>query len=508
MANRIAELSPAKLELLSRRLKRDGNDEAIPPRANAEPVGPLSFFQEQLWFLDQLEPGSPAYNIPATIRLTGDLNAAAFEQSLVEIMRRHEILRASFPAVKGQAMQAIAVDAAIRAASIDLRGVPEGEREARARRLAMQEAHRPFDLAQGPLMRVTLVRLGPRRHAVLFVMHHIISDEWSISVLTEELSALYAAFSGGMRSPLEELHLQYADFTAWQRQRLSGEVIDAELTHWKRQLSGAPDVLKLPTDYPRPTAQSDRGAAHSFALPAVLSESLRDLSKEEGVTLFITMLAAFKSLLHYYTRQDDLVVGSPVANRNRREIEGLIGYFVNTLVLRTDLSGNPSFRQLLRRVTDVCTAAYAHQDLPFEKLVKALRPERSLGRTPLFHVSFTLQNAPKERFELGGLALSPLGFENATTPFDLIMRIIDKRQGISGLAQYRTDLFAATTIRRFLRQFETLLYGIVARPDATLDEFRETLSEADRRRQIADGQGLKQAALEGLSTIRRKLVRA
>ena len=349
----IFDLPPKRRALLKALLQEEGVSSSSTPtisRRNADEPVPLSFAQQRLWFLDQFQPGSPVYNIPAALRITAPLNAFALEQSLNEIVRRHEALRTTFAAVDGRPVQVIAPALRVPLPVTDLRGLPQTERETEATRLATQEAQHPFDLARGPLVRATLLRLGAGDHVLLLTMHHIVSDGWSMGVFFRELAVLYEAYATGKPSPLPELPVQYADFAQWQRQWLQGEVLAAHLTYWKQHLAGAPEVLELPTDRPRPAVQSFRGATYPFTLPPALSTALKTLSQREGVTLFMTLLAAFKTLLHRYTGQGDLVVGAPIANRTRAEIEGLIGFFVNTLVLRTDLSGNPRFGELLGRV--------------------------------------------------------------------------------------------------------------------------------------------------------------
>jgi Non-ribosomal peptide synthetase modules and related proteins len=315
---------------------------------------------------------------------------------------------------------------------VELQGLSAGAQEAELKRLAAEEAGRPFDLARGPLLRVCLLRLGEEAHGVLLTLHHIVSDGWSMGVFIRELSALYQAFSTGVPSPLAELPIQYVDFAQWQRQWLSGEVLEGQLKYWREQLAGAPALLELPTDRPRPAVQSFRGASEPLALDAELTHALKALSQRAGVTLFMTLLGAFMALLARYSGQEDIVVGSPIANRNRSETEALIGFFVNTLVLRVDLSGNPPFEELLGRVRQVALAAYAHQEVPFERVVEALRPQRSLSHSPLFQVMFVLQNVPFEALELPGLSLSPLALESVTAKFDLTLVMSETEQGLRG----------------------------------------------------------------------------
>jgi amino acid adenylation domain-containing protein len=439
----------------------------------------LSFAQQRLWFIDRLEPGSSVYNFPAAVRLKGPLNVVALTQSLNEIVRRHEALRTTFAIVDGRPVQVIAPTLTIRLPIVDLRELPETERETEVQRLATNEAQRPFDLAEGPLVRATVLRLGENEHVGLLTIHHIVTDGWSAGILIREMAVLYDAFCSGRPSPLSELPVQYADFAHWQRQWLQGEVLETQITYWKQQLLGAPQLLELPADHPRPAVQTFRGAHQSVLLPQAVGDRLKALSRQEGVTLFMTLLAAFKILLHKYTNQDDLVVGTPTANRNRLEIEGLIGFFVNTLVLRTDLSDNPSFRELLHRVREVCLGAYAHQDVPFERLVEELHLTRDLSRNPLFQVMFVLQNASVQALELPGLSLSPIEIRTGTTHFDLTLHIVDTEQGLAGTLAYNSDLFEAVTITRMLGHFRTLLEAAAAAPERRLSDL-PLLTETER----------------------------
>lgn len=435
---------------------------------------PLSFAQQRLWFLDQLIPNNPFYNIPLALHLTGSLKLAALEQTFNEIVQRHEALRTTIVVQTGQPIQVINPTLTIPLPIIDLRQLPQAEREIQARRLTTQEAQRPFNLSTDSLLQVKLLWLDETEYILLLTMHHIVSDGWSIGVLIQEIAALYTAFASNQPSPLPKLTIQYADFAYWQRQWLQGEVLEKQLSYWQKQLDGI-SMLNLPTDRPRLAVQTYQGARQSLQLSKSLSKALLALGQQEGVTLFITLLAAFKVLLYRYTQQEDIVIGSPIANRNRSEIEGLIGFFVNSLVLRTDLSGNPTFRELLSRVKEVALGAYSHQDLPFEKLVEELHPERNLNQNPLFQVVFALQNAPMTALELPNLTLSPLPFETETTRFDLEFHLwepntqnglwADSTEGISGFVIYSTDLFDDATIARMLGHFQILLEGIVANPE-------------------------------------------
>jgi amino acid adenylation domain-containing protein len=446
---------------------------------------PLSFGQQRLWFLDQLEPETTGYNMMGGVCLDGSLDLTAMEKAINEILRRHEILRTAFPSVEGQPVQRILPAYSFALPRVDLSGLSPSEKELRLQEIIREEIHRPFDLAQGPLFRFHLVRLGADSHVLLFNKHHIISDGWSAGVLSREVAVLYDAFTHHQESPLAELSIQYADFAVWQWQWLQGEVLDEEIAYWKRLLTDAPAVLELPTDRPRPATQSFAGHTMSFTLPKTLLESLRALSRQQGVTLFMTLLAAFKVLLSRYSGQQDIVVGSPIANRTRVELEGLIGFFVNTLVLRTDLSGNPTFRQLLGRVREVTLGAYAHQDLPFEKLVEELRPERDLSRSPIFQVLFVLQNAPMAPLELAGLTLRPLPIDRETSLFDLSLYLYEAGEGLQGTLEYNTDLFEAATIERMASHFRILLEAVAAAPEQPIDAL-SLLPEAERHRLLVE----------------------
>jgi amino acid adenylation domain-containing protein len=451
---------------------------------------PLSFAQQRLWFLDQLEPGNPFYNISRVVHLKGVLDVAALEQSFNELVRRHEALRTSFPIANEQAVQVIAPVLNLTLPIVDLSELPDAERDAEILQLARLEARYSFDLTQCPLLRVTLLRLKEEEHVLLFTIHHIISDGWSAGVLVREIATLYESFSAGKPSPLPELPIQYADYAVWQRQWLQGEVLESQMSYWKQQLGGNLPVLELPTDRPRSPIRTLQGRTQSWQLSQELTQKLKAMSRREGVTLFVTLLAAFKTLLYRYTSQEDILVGSPIANRNRRKLEGLIGFFVNTLVLRTDLSGNPSFRELLSRVREVALSAYTHQDLPFEQLVEELQPTRNLSHTPLFQVMFVLQNAPMEALKLPGLSLDMLEVDSETARFDLTLTLTETEQGLVGALEYSTDMFDAATIARMLGHFQTLLEGIVANPDRQLSDL-PILTETERQQLLVDWQGIR-----------------
>jgi amino acid adenylation domain-containing protein len=474
LATRIADLSSAKLELLAQRLreKRERTEQqSIPRRPQSDTPLPLSFAQQRLWFLDQLVPNSPAYNVPTSVRLSGPLNPDVLQQTFTELLRRHEILRTSFPMRDEQPRQLIAPPAPFHLPLMDLSQLAPEQREIEVQLLADQEAQRPFDLERGPLLRATLVRLADDDHALLFTTHHIVSDAWSIGILIKEISMLYAAFAAGGPSPLPELPLQYADYALWQRERLSGEVLAAELDYWRGQLGDTVAVLDLPTDHPRPSVQTQNGARYGLGLSRRLSDGIKELSERSGTTLFMTMLAAFQALLSRYTGQEEIAVGTPIAGRNRAETEPLIGFFINTLVLRTDLAGDPSFMELLERVRVVALGAYAHQDLPFEKLVEELQPERDTGRSPLFQAMMVLQNTPAATAgEVEGLQLRMIETGRHTTQFDLVLNVGWAIGELQLGLEYNTDLFEQGTIRRMLRHLNVLLESVVSNPEQRLSE--------------------------------------
>jgi amino acid adenylation domain-containing protein len=462
----------------------EASAQEIPRRQSKEPLQ-LSFAQQRLWFLDQWQHGSSTYNLTTVVRLTGLLNFAAFERSINEILRRHEALRTTFATVDGQPVQVVASPKAFALPVMSLQHLPETEREAEARRLVKDERSKPFDLVKGPLFRPSLLQLGEAEHILLLTMHHIVSDGWSMGILSRELTVLYEAFSAGHPSPLPELSIQYGDFAKWQREWLQGEVLERQLSYWKMQLGGIPTVNNVPIDRPRPAVQGYRGKAQYLELTKELTEGLKELSRKEGVTLFMTLLAAFQTLLYRYTSQEDIVVGSPIANRNRRDIEGLIGFFVNTLVLRTNVSGNPSFRELLGRARKTALDAYEHQVLPFEKLVEELQPERSLRYSPLFQVMFILQNAPNAGLEFQSLSVSPVRLDTETARFDLTLSIHETAPGLSGALQYNTDLFHDATITRMIGHFQILLKGIVADADLRISDL-PILTEAEKHQLLVE----------------------
>jgi non-ribosomal peptide synthetase component F len=446
---------------------------------------PLSFSQERLWFLDQLQPGQTAYNQPAALRLDGALDVAALEASLTELVRRHEVLRTRFEIVGGEAAQRIDPPAPFRLPVTDLSGPCGGPARGGGGAAGGEEAARPFDLSAGPMLRARLLRLGGEEHVLLATMHHIVSDGWSMSVMTREIGALYAAFAAGAASPLPELALQYADYALWQRSWLDGEAMERQLGYWRERLADAPPVLELPTDRPRPAEPSGRGGEVPFAVPAALTGRLQALARSEGATLYMVLLAAYQAVLSRWSGQDEVVVGSPVAGRSHRALEPLIGFFVNNLAMRTDLSGDPSFRALLGRVREGALQAYAHQDVPFEKLVAELQPARDLARHPLFQATLTLQNTPEAAMVLPGLAMAMLpAAQPPAATVDLSLYVEEKEGGLSGSLVYAADLFDADTIRRFCAHLVRFL-GEVA-DDADRPVGAVALIDAGERRRLLE----------------------
>ncbi|MFN6563899.1 MAG: non-ribosomal peptide synthase/polyketide synthase [Nostoc sp. ChiSLP01] len=460
LADVIGQLQPQKGELTL---------PTILPREKDAQLS-LSFAQQRLWFLEQLQPNSALYNIPLVLRLVGTLNGNALEQSLIEIIQRHEALRTNFIVFDGQASQIIHTHTDWQISVVDLQHLSANEQEITVQQLVQEQALQPFDLAKEALIRVTLVVLNNTEHILSLCIHHIISDDWSIGVFVQELAVFYNAYAQSQTPNLAPLPIQYADFALWQRQWLQGSVLQSQLDYWQEQLANAPALLALPTDRPRPAVQTFAGAHQEFTLSVELTQKLTKLSHEQGCTLFMTLLATFDTLLYRYTGQDDILVGTPIANRNRSETEGLIGFFVNTLVLRTDLSANPSFCDLLGRVREVALQAYAHQDLPFEMLVEALQPERNLSHTPLFQVMFVLQNTPISEVELTGLNISHLSTENVSAKFDITLAMVNTDAGLMGVWEYNTDLFDRSTIERMAGHFVTLLETIVANPQERISQ--------------------------------------
>ncbi|AFZ11267.1 amino acid adenylation domain protein [Crinalium epipsammum PCC 9333] len=499
---------------------------AVVPRTENSP---LSFSQQRLWFLQQLTSNSPEYNISSAVKLTGSLNIAALERSLSEIIRRHEALRTRFVDVDGQPVQVIekmptGYQACVGRLSsysptlqgvglpvIDLSDIPASEREDKARWLAKQDAEQFFDLTKCPLLRFSLVRLDAQSHIFILTMHHIISDAWSLGVFLEELATLYKVFASkdvadNFSTILPELPIQYADFAIWQRQWLQGDVLQTQLDYWKQQLGQNCLPLEFPNSRSRSTVPSNQGAKLSFVLPKDLTEAIAQLSRQSGVTLFMTLLAAYQTLLYCYTGQEDIRIGSPIVNRNQVELEKLIGFLINTLVLRGDLSGNPSFKELLVRSRQVTLGAYAHQDLPFDKLVEALQPERKIGQTSLYHAWFVLQNTPTPPLELAGLTMSLLDIETTTARHDLLLNVFEITEGLHCTFEYKTDLFNQATIARIAQSFQTLLHHVVAQPNSKLSELATIIAETDKQQQLSQEQEMQTANIQKLKSIKRKAI--
>ncbi|MDZ8134764.1 MAG: amino acid adenylation domain-containing protein [Nostoc sp. DedQUE04] len=489
LLKRLEHLSPQKRELVLQKLLAQQsspiNNKPKVPRiesVSTDKLIPLSFPQQRLWFLDQMEGNSAAYNMAAAVEITGNLQVYLLEKIIAEIIQRHAILRTNFKTIDGNAVQIITPCLTIAVPVIDLQTLPAEEQFAEVERLAIEEQLQPFDLTKDCLLRVTLLHLASESYVLLVTMHHIVSDGWSMGVFIQEFSSLYAAFSQNQPSPLPELAIQYADFAHWQRQWLQGEVLENQLNYWRQQLAGIPPILELPTDRPRPPVQTFQGQTLHFELNQNLTKQLNILCQKSGATMFMALMAAFVTLLFRYSNQSDIVIGSPIANRDRQETHSLIGLFVNTLVLRTNLEGNPSFAELLQRVRQVALDAYAHQDMPLERLVEALQPERSLSHMPLFQVAFAMQNAPMGKLELPNLSLNLLKIENRTAKFDLTLSMQETESGLLGEWEFNSDLFDATTISRMAGHFQTLLENVVANPQQKIAEL--SLLSASEQHQL------------------------
>jgi len=473
MIDDMIELSTEQLKLLQEQMASEGIDlsPAKPILRQVDRTDLLpSFAQQQLWLVDQFDPGNPAYNIAVAWQLTGELNVSVLRSALNEIRRRHEALRTTFSSVDGLPRQVIHPPEPLQLPVIDLETFTPSECQTEAKRLIAEETFLPFDLSRGPLFRTTLLRLAEREHILLLTMHHIVSDGWSTSVLSRELNQLYAAFLAGQASPLKELPIQYADYAAWQREQLTEGVLAEQLDYWRKQLAGAPPLLELPTDHARPTVQSNRGAIVTGTIDRAEADSLRQLSRAEGVTLFMTLTAAFALLLSRLSGQEEVVIGTPVAGRNRREVEGLIGFFINTLVLRTDLRGDPTFRELLTRVRDVCLSAYAHQDVGFEKLIEELKPKRDQSHSPIFQVYLNLFSFQRGVTNLPGLEITSLETP-APSKFDLTLYVIEEQTEIRFRLVYNTDLFEQRSIVEMMDQLPHLLSQIGREPSRKISHF-------------------------------------
>jgi hypothetical protein len=442
----------------TRTIKKIGRDRPLP----------VSFAQQRLWFIDQFNPGSYLYNVPSIFRISGELNVSALQRTLNEIVRRHEVLRTTFVDNEGVPVQIVGPPHEMNLPVFDLRGLPESERESEAERLSHEESRSPFDLAKGPMFRARLIRTAESEFVLVLNIHHICTDGWSKGILLKELSALYAAFAQGNPSPLAALPVQYGDFSAWQRDWEKTPDFQSHIDYWRNRLSGAPEVIELPTDRPRPDIAEPQGDWEIFSIPRGTAAKIRDLSHEEGATLYMTLLAAYQTLLHTYSRQTDIVIGTDLANRNQPEVEGLIGFFLNHGVLRIDLTGDPTFRDLLRRVKEMALEAFAHQDVSFDKLVEILNPQRVLSHAPLFQVLFVLQNAPVSKLELPGVTLQPIRVDHKTSKYDLSLFIHEAEGDLPAAFLYRVDLFDASTITGMRERFVRLLQSITTNPDTKI----------------------------------------
>ncbi|MBA3531020.1 MAG: AMP-dependent synthetase, partial [Ardenticatenales bacterium] len=466
---------------------------------------PLSFSQQRLWFLDRLASDNTAYNIPVAVQITGNLHLEHLQRSINEIVRRHEALRTSFQVVGEEPLQIIHPPFPVDILIVEVSTLREEEWKQELHRLTLQDASQPFELSQGPLLRLKLLRWSETHHILLLTMHHIISDGWTMGLFLREMATLYEAFSGGEASPLPELPIQYSDFAYWQRHWLQSEgVMDSLLAYWKQQLGGMPPLLELGTDRARPAVQSFRGNEYSLLLPRSLVRALQELGRAEGVTLFMTLLTAVKALLYHHTKREDVVVGTDVANRVWSKSELLMGLFVNQLVLRTSLEGNPTFRELLKRVQKTALGAYDHQELPFDKLVEALKPERTPSYNPLFQVMVVLENAPLPALELADLRLELIEIDGGTSPFDLSLLLCPEHDGLRALFRYNIDLFDSSTIVRMAGHYQHLLARLVAEPDTSLSKMGESLAAIDAEQEKQKAEALKNARQQKFAKIGRR----
>lgn len=507
LAKRIAALSKEQHQLLLQRLNNKKQEIAhtkITPQSRKSNRFPLSFAQQRLWFLDQLEPGNPAFNICQSMRLTGLLNVPALEQSFQEVVNRHEILRTTFTVVDGQPIQVINPHPIFKLKLLDLQALSPDQKQTEVLKLGDEAAKFPFDLTKDALLRVTLAQLAQTEYALFVSIHHIIADGWSIGVLIREITTLYQAFSNGYVSPLPQLQIQYADFAIWQRRWLEGKELENQLRYWQQQLNNSITELNLPFDYPRPAIQTYKGEQQNFVLAKMELDKLKIIKNKEGITLFMTIIAAFNTLLHWYTNQEDIVIGTDIANRNQIETKELIGFFVNQLVLRTDLSGNPTFSEILQRVQQTSLDAYAHQDVPFDKLVEVLNPKRDLSRTPLFNVKLVLENTQNPTLKFSGLTITPIKVHKKSAQFDLLLELSETEQELCGAWIYSTDLFATATIARISANFKILLTEIATNPEIRLSELKSILLAADKQQRQAQTENYESRIQHSLKTIKRR----
>ncbi|MCK5055788.1 MAG: non-ribosomal peptide synthetase, partial [Candidatus Aminicenantes bacterium] len=477
--------TPGEFKEISAEKKRELLARLLQEEAGKANTYPLSFGQERLWFLNRLEGSGAAYNMSWPLHLKGFFDVKILERSVNEIVRRHEILRTTFDMENGKPVQVVAAALSLGIAVTDLRHLPKSKLSAAVRQSVIKEFQLPFDLRKDPLLRVSLLRRGELDHVLLLVMHHIVSDAWSLRIFISEVTALYDAFSNGNPSPLPELSIQYVDFSSWQRQWFTGRVLETQLNYWKNKLAGLTPILEFPTDHPRPPIQSYRGRIEHFQIDAVITQKLERLSKQTGSTLFMTLLAAFAALIFRYSSQEDIAIGTPIALRDRREIETLIGFFVNTLVLRIDLSGKPTFLKLLRRVRRVALEAYKYKELPFELIVEELQPDRNLSCSPLFQVMFILQNVPIEKLELPGVTIDIMKREIHTTKFDLTLSMTNTEAGLMAELKYSSDLFDVTTITRLAEHFQILLKAIAGTPGQQVSEL-PLLTKSEKNRLLVE----------------------
>ena len=477
------DLQAAKRELLAKLLRKEGiehhDPETIYPRQSSDKI-PLSFAQQRLWFLDQLDSGKSVYNICRAYRLNGPLDVDVLTQSVNEIIRRHEILRTVFPTVDDQPVQFIIPNLTLTIPILDLREFSADEQEKETSSLVNKEVGYFFDLVRGPLLRLRLVRLRNEQHVLVFTAHQIICDGWSVTLFFRELENLYRVYSGNENSALPELTIQFADYAVWQCELAKGPIIDLQLSYWKERLAGILPALELSTDNPRPAIQTFRGARETVVITESMTNAVRELGRNHGATLFVTLMSVFNVLLYRYTAQEEILIGFSISNRYQAAIQDLIGFFVNTLVLRTNVSGDVTFSQLLARVRDDCREAYAHQDLSFEKLVEELQPRRDLARNPLFQVMFLFQNSSTSDFQLPGIAVEPVAVYGSNSKFDLTLSFTEGLQKLTGFFEYSTDLFEPATILRMIGHFQLLLEEIVANPDEPISSF-PLLTETERR---------------------------
>ncbi|HEY3582445.1 MAG TPA: condensation domain-containing protein, partial [Pyrinomonadaceae bacterium] len=492
ISERISALTPEQRALFDARLKQKGLRtqatavQTIPRRPDSDSATcPASVDQERLWFIDQLQPGNTAYNIFNASRIRGSLNVSVMERVINELIRRHEVLRTTLKSVDGLPVQVIAPELAITLEPVSLEHLPANQRYDEAVRLTTAEFARPFDLEKDPLVRVGLLRLAEDDFVLQVNMHHAITDRWSFAVFEKELAVLYQAFATGQPSPLPELPIQFADYAVWQRERMNGDEYQKDLDYWREQLAGAPFVLDFPTDFPRPPIQNFHGARVYVTYPKSLLDGLKELSRREGVTMFMTLMAAYKTLIYRYTNQHDLLISTPIGTRLRPETENLVGYLLNLLIVRTDLSGSPTFRELLKREQDACVGAFAHQEVPFGKLVQELKPIQDPSRNPIAQVAFLYLDFPEATaMQFLGLTASHIDIDNGASRFDITLAMTETPDGFTISIEYIRDIFAHERMERMAQHLQVLLEGIVANPDARLSDLPVLTLEEQQQLQL------------------------